>query len=419
MKVSVSQAIQNIKSNSRIFIHGGAAAPQVLLNELFKRKDLENIELIHLHIEGDIPYSNPEFRKKFKVKNLFVGANVRPTLNYNEIDYLPIFLSEIPQLFDSKKMPIDVALIHVSNPDQHGDYSLGISCDVALSAVKNAKMVIAQSNTQMPRVHGDGFIHESKINYLVEVNEPLFEHLPTQITETEKNIGKRIAELIEDGATLQTGIGSIPDAVLSQLQGHKNLGLHTEMWSDHALELILKGVINNTQKKVHPGKSVSTFMMGSRKLYDFVNDNLSVIQLPADYVNSPNIIARNPKVVAINSAVEVDLTGQVCADSIGHKIISGVGGQMDFMRGASLSKGGKPIIAITSRTKNGKSRIVSALKAGAGVVTTRSHVHYVVTENGVADLFGKTLYERANALIKIAHPEDQESLEREWKSSHL
>ncbi len=418
MKTDVLQAIQAIKSNSRIFIHGGAAAPKTLMQELFKRKDLSNVELVHLHIEGSVPYADPEFKKRFKVVNLFVGTNVRPTLNYNEVDYLPIFLSEIPQLFESKKMPIDVALLHLSTPDNHRDFSLGISCDVALSAAKNANMIIAQTNRQMPRVHGDGFIHESKIDYLVEVDEPLYEPKSHPLTEEEKKIGKLIAEMIDDGSTLQTGIGSIPDAVLSQLHGHKNLGLHTEMWSDHALELIRKGIIDNSKKIVHPGKSVSSFMMGSRKLYDYVHDNLSVIQLPADYVNSPHIIARNPKVIAINSAVEIDLTGQVCADSIGHKIISGVGGQMDFMRGASLSKGGKPIIAITSRTKKGESRIVSALKSGAGVVTTRSHMHYVVTEYGVADLFGKTISQRAKALIAISHPEDRAKLEFDFKKSH-
>ena len=413
---SVDKAVEVIQSNHRVFVHGGAATPHVLLKALFLQGDrLKNVELIHLHLEGSVPHTEETFKKSFKSVSLFVGQNLRKALDYECIDYLPCFLSEIPGLFRSKKRPLDVALLHVSPPDQHGFCSLGVSVDIAHAAVESAGIIIAQINPNMPRVHGDGFLHLSRIDYCVEVNEPLPQITPHPISPIEKKIGDYVASLIDDGATLQIGIGSVPDAILASLSNHKHLGLHSEMWSDGALALIESGVIDNSKKVFIRGRSVSGFVTGTQKLYDFINDNPSVVQLDIGVVNLPSIIAQNPKVAAINSAVEVDLTGQICADSIGSRIISGVGGQMDFMRGATLSQGGKPIIAMTSRTVKGVPRIVSQLQLGAGVVTTRAHVHYVVTEYGVIDLFGKTLKERADALISIAHPEDRVKLEKEWK----
>jgi len=412
---SPQEAVAAISSSQRVFVHGGAATPHVLLEALYKRAgEIKDVELIHIHLMGDIPYNKENFNKSFKVANLFVGPNARGVLDYDTIDYLPCFLSEIPNLFRLKKRPVDVALIHVSSPDQHGFCTLGTSVDIARAAVDSAHMVIAQINPRMPRVHGDGFVHVSKIHYAIEVNDPILEEPPILITDLEKKIGEHVVSLIEDGATLQIGIGKIPNAVLAVLNHHKHLGIHTEVWSDALLPLLMSGVIDNSRKAIHPGKTVSAFLIGTRKLYDFVHDNPATVQLDIAYVNNPMIIARNDKVTAINSAVEIDLTGQICADSIGPHIISGVGGQIDFMRGSSFSKGGKSIIALPSRTKEGASKIVCHLKKGAGVVTTRAHAHYIVTEHGVADLFGKTLSERAKALINIAHPDDRDSLAREW-----
>lgn len=415
MNSQAYQALEILKSSQSIFIHGGSATPQVLIEALMAHAPrLENVEIMHLHTHGDPTYARPEYKKSFRVSNLFVGANIRPYLDYNQVDYIPCFLSEIPSLFRKKIKALDIALVHVSPPDSHGFCSLGTSVDVAKAAVETARYVIAQVNPQMPRVHGDGFIHVSKIHKMVEVDTPLHVSRPCQLSEAELKIGSQVAELVEDGATLQMGIGAIPDAVLSSLTNHKNLGIHTEMWSDGALPLIQNGSVNNSQKRFHQGKTVSSFITGSQKVFDFIHDNPSIINLDVAYVNNPTIIARNAKVTAINSAVEIDLTGQVCADSVGSRLISGVGGQVDFIRGAALSEGGKPIIALTARTKMGRPRLVPTLQAGAGVVTTRYHVHYVVTEYGSVSLFGKTFSERAHALISIAHPEDREFLEREW-----
>lgn len=416
---TAAEAIQYIRAGNRVFVQGGAATPNALLSGLKSaNRELQNIEFIHLHTVGHAIYSDPEFKERIRVANLFVGPNMRSRLDYRDIDYLPCFLSEIPSLFRSRQRALDVALIHVSPPDSHGYCSLGTSVDVAVAAVESAEVIIAQVNPQMPRVLGDGIIHKDRIHYFIHVDEPLPEVPRKTLSDIEIKIGQNVADLIEDGSTLQIGIGGVPEAVLQGLKRHKHLGVHTEMWSDGLLDLIQSGVVDNSQKSIHPGKTIAGFAIGTRALYKYMHDNPSVAHLDIAYVNSPNIIARNAKVAAVNSAVEIDLTGQICADSVGTRIISGVGGQMDFMRGAALSKGGKPIIAITSRTAKNVPRIVPTLKTGAGVVTTRAHVHYVVTEYGFCNLFGKTLRERAKALIQIAHPDDRESLEREWFKCH-
>ncbi len=416
---TAESALEIIESNTSLLIHGGMATPTVLLEGLKTHSTrLKNVELLHLHTHGDAFYADKKYEGIFNVTNFFVGGNVRKHLDYKRVDYLPCFLSEIPYLIKSGNKKIHVAMIQVSPPNKHGYCSLGTSVDIMKAGVDTADIVIAQINTKMPTVHGDGIIHVSQIDHAVFTDTPLAFSATREITEDEKRIGQFIGGIIEDGSTLQMGIGSIPDAVLKALTSHKNLGIHTEMYSDGAIELLEKGIVNNSQKKFHRGKTVSSFLMGSQKLIDYVDNNPSTILLGADYVNSPRNIARNPKVVAINSAIEVDLTGQVCADSLGHQIYSGVGGQMDFIRGASLSEGGKPIIALLSQTAKGYSKISACLKNGAGVVTTRAHMHYVVTENGVANLYGKTLHQRAKALIEIAHPDHRESLEREWHNNY-
>lgn len=415
-RLSVEQAISKIPSTGKVFIQGAAATPRVLLEELVRQAPrFQNLELMHLHTMGPARYAAPEYASNFRITNFFVGANLRQALDYDRIDYLPCFLSEIPLLLKQGPRKPDVALIHVSPPDRHGFCTLGTSVDVTRTAVDQASLIIAQVNPQMPRVQGDGVLHISDIDALVEIDEPLPQSEFPALSQEEEQIGKHIAALIEDGATLQMGIGAIPNAVLKSLTHHKNLGMHTEMWSDGALDLIEKGVINNTKKRIHPHKNVSSFLFGTQRLYDFVDDNPGVVLLDVSYVNNPIVIARNQKVTAINSAVEVDLTGQVCSDSIGSHIISGVGGQIDFLRGAALSEGGKPIIAMTSRTQKKIPRIVASLKHGAGVVTTRAHTHYVVTEYGVANLFGMTINERAKALIQLAHPDDRDQIAREWE----
>lgn len=420
MYVPVTDAIKHIKSNDNLFIHSAAAAPEFLIKHLVKRADeLKNVRIYHLHTEGSADYSLPQYQDSFRVNALFIGSNVREAIQDGRGSYIPIFLSEAPRLFRSNTIPLDVALVTVSPPDKHGFCSLGTSVDVSLAAVESAKIVIAQINKNMPFTHGDSIIHLSKINYAVEKDEELPELLSHPLTDVEKKIGVNIASMIEDGATLQMGIGAIPNAVLSCLDHHKDLGIHTEMFSDGVLPLIERGVITGNRKKKHPGKIVSSFVVGSKKLYDFIDDNPMIKMLDFGYVNNVDVIRKNPKVTAINSAIEIDLTGQVCADSIGKNIYSGVGGQMDFIRGASYSEGGLPIIALPSVTKNGLSKISATLKEGAGVVTTRAHVHYVVTEHGVVNLHGKTLQERAKLLISIADPKHREELEREAHALHL
>lgn len=413
--VSADKAVQYIKSRDRVFIHGSAATPHHLLNALAKAAgSLQNVELIAVSTLGEMEIAKPEFGSSFYFNSLFVSDNVRVAINSERGEYIPIFLSEISKLFEKGILNLDVALIHVSPPDKHGFCSLGTSVDVARSAVHHAKKVIAQVNPNMPRTHGDSFVHISKFDAIVECNDTLPEVVyGARITEQDLAIGKYCAELIEDKSTLQMGIGCIPDAVLKSLGHCKDLGVHTEMFSDGVIDLIKKGVITNRFKKKHPEKVVSSFAIGSKELYSFIDDNPQFEFLEADYVNDTRIIRSNPNVVAINSALEVDLTGQVCSDSIGAYHYSGVGGQMDFIRGASLSENGKPIIALRSTTKNGQSKLVPFLKQGAGVVTTRAHVHYVITEYGVAYLYGKNLHQRALELVKIAHPDHRESLERE------
>jgi acyl-CoA hydrolase len=413
--ISAEEAVSIIHSGDRVFIHGSAATPLTLLNALATHSThLRNVEMLAISTLGRLDIARPEFKDRFYFNSLFVSENIREVVNSDNGEYIPIFLSEISKLFEKSILSIDVAMIHVSPPDKHGFCSLGTSVDVAKSAVKYAKKIIAQINPAMPRTHGDGFIHVSRLNAMVEVNDILPQvNYRSRASEAEITIGKKIAELIEDRSTLQVGIGAIPDAVLQSLGHCKDLGVHTEMFSDGVIDLIKNGVVTNAYKKKHRGKVVTSFALGTDKLYDFIDDNPQFAFLEADYVNDGRVIRTNPKVVAINSAIEIDITGQVCADSIGTYQFSGVGGQMDFIRGASLSEGGKPIIAISSITKNGESKIVPFLKQGAGVVSTRAHVHYVVTEFGVAYLYGKNLHQRAIALKDIAHPDHREELEKE------
>ena len=412
--VSAEEAVKHINSGNRVFIHGSAATPVCLVHAMQQRhEELKDVELVSITNLGEVDFDKPEFQKSFFFNSLFVSANTRAVANSSYGDYIPIFLSEIPLLFRRRILPIDVAMIQVSPPDSHGYCSLGTSVDIAKAAVDTATIIIAQVNPRMPRTHGDGFIHKTKIDAMVWEEAALPEvDYAAKTTDAVKQIGKNVAALIEDGATLQMGIGSIPDQVLQNLHQHKNLGIHTEMLSDGIIPLLESGAINNSCKKINVGRSVTGFMAGTQKLYDFVNDNPQMRVMDISYVNDTSIIRKNPKATAINSAIEIDITGQVCADSIGTFQFSGIGGQMDFIRGASLSEGGKPIIALPSVTSKGLSRIVPFLKQGAGVVTTRGHVHWVVTEYGAVNLFGKNLKQRGNALISIAHPDHREMLEK-------
>lgn len=414
MKVSSAlEALSFVRSGHNIFIHSAGAAPQSLVKALAQRGDeLSDINIYQLHTEGVAPYADPKYADVFHVNSMFIGPNVRKAHDEGRASFIPCFLSEVPIMFRSGRIPLNVALIQVSPPDRHGFCSLGISVDATKAAIDSAEIIIAQVNPRMPRTHGDGLVHLDRFTAYIEETAELPESPGHILTEVEKQIGVHVAGLIEDKATLQMGIGAIPDAVLSYLGGHKDLGVHTEMFSDGVIPLIESGVINNRFKTKHRDVLVSGFMMGTRKLYDFVDDNPMIRMLDIQYVNDISVIRKLPKMTSINSAIEVDLTGQVCADSIGTRMFSGVGGQMDFIRGASLSPGGKPIIALPSITGRGESKIANILKPGAGVVTTRAHVHYVVTEYGVADLYGKNLKQRAKALLEIAHPDHKEALAR-------
>ena len=412
--VSAEEAVSLIKSGDRIFSHGSACTPNFLINELAKQSSrLTNVEFVSITQQGNVEIAKPQYKDHFFVNSLFVSAPVRDAVNSDHGDFVPVFLSEIPLLFKNGHLPIDVAMITVSPPDQHGYCTLGTSVDVARSAVDTAKTIIAQVNPKMPRTHGDGMLHVSKIHKMVWHEEELLTvDYGAKVGEEELLIGKNVAELIDDRSTLQMGIGTIPDAVLKCLHNHKDLGVHTEMISDGIVDLVAKDIVNNKYKGTHLNRTITSFAFGTKKLYDYIDDNPSFAFMDVEHVNYPINIMKNKKMVAINSAIEIDLTGQVCADSIGTFQFSGIGGQMDFMRGAALSEGGKPIIAISSRTKKGVPRIVPFLKPGAGVVTTRGHIHYVVTEFGTAYLYGKNLKQRAKALIEISHPDDREMLEK-------
>jgi acyl-CoA hydrolase len=412
--VTALEAVSHVRSGNRVFFQGAAMTPNVLIDALCERyQELKNVEIFQIHTEGKALYSKAPYNESFRINSCFVSGNVRQAVNSGNGDYIPIFLSEIHLLIRKNILPIDVAFIQVSPPDKHGYCSLGVSVDITLPAIQTAKKVIAQINPRVPRTHGDGIIHISRIFAAIDLDEPIYAPQITEPSEIEKQIGRHVAGLIEDGATLQMGIGGIPNVVLANLMNHKRLGIHTEMLSDGVLPLIEKGVITGEEKEIKTGKLVTCFALGSQKLYDFVDDNPLVHFKEAGYTNDSAIIRQNPKVTAINGAIEIDLTGQVCADTIGKYQYSGVGGQMDFIRGASLSEGGKAIFAMPSITNKGFSKIVPYLKEGAGVTTTRAHVHYIATEYGVVNLYGQNLKQRAKALISIAHPDHREQLEKE------
>jgi 4-hydroxybutyrate CoA-transferase len=412
--VSAADAVAAVRSGTNIFIHGACATPMPLIDALCARRDLENVRLYHLHTAGDAPFAAPGREGEFRSVSLFTGAPLRRPIAEGRADFVPIFLSDIPGLFLSGAVPLDVALIQVSPPDRHGNCSLGTSCDAAKAAADTARIVLAEINAQMPRTHGNNVVPFSRFDAFIATDRPLLEHGGEMESPVEARMGELIADLVEDGSTLQMGIGGIPDAVLSRLHNKSDLGIHSEMFSDRVVDLVESGAVTNRLKVVGTGRIVTSFINGTKRLFDFVDDNPLVAFYPCDWSNDTSIIRKNPKVVAINSAIQIDLTGQVCADSIGHRIFSGIGGQMDFIRGAALSRGGKPIIALASRAMGGKvSRIVSQLNPGAGVVTTRGHVHWVVTEYGVVNLHGKTLRERGEALISISHPDFRAELRRE------
>jgi acyl-CoA hydrolase len=418
---SSEEAVSVVKSNDRIYFSGNAATPFQLREALAQRKDeLQNVEISHVLLLGDDPLSKPGMEGHFRHNSLFVGPADRKAVNEGRADYIPVFLYEIPRLFYSGLLPVDVALVHLSPPDEHGFLSFGTECLSSKAAVDTAKIVVAQVNDQMPRTLGDSFIHISRISKVVEISKELPQLDIPPLTDLEKQIGSYIAGLVEDYSTIQLGIGGIPNAALKALFDRKDLGVHTEMVSDSIVEAIEAGVITGAKKTLHPRKVIATFYMGTKKLYDFIDNNPIFETHPTEYTNHPFVVAKNDKMVAINSAIEVDLTGQVCADSIGTRIYSGFGGQVDFIRGAAQSKDGKPIIALPSATKDGKiSKIVPTLQLGAGVVTTRADVHYVVTEFGVTYLHGKNLRQRAEALINIAHPDFRQWLEQEAKKRKL
>ncbi|HET9959090.1 MAG TPA: GNAT family N-acetyltransferase [Polyangiaceae bacterium] len=418
--VSAAQAIRNLASGQRVLLGSGAAEPVTLVNALVEHgQHLADTEVVHILTLGPAPYVAPEHQGRFRHTAFFIGPNTREAIQQGRADFMPVFLSEIPNLIRSRRIRIDAVLIQVAPPDRHGYASLGVSVDVVRSAVDAAELVIAEVNPNMPRTLGDSFVHVNRIDYLIEVDTPLLELLPEPLDDVAEEIGKNVATLIPDGATLQTGIGRIPHAVLNALQGHHDLGLHTEMLSDTVIELVEAGVINGRRKNLCPGKLVTSFVMGTQRLYEWVDDNPLIEMRPTEFVNDPTTIARNDNMISINSALAVDLTGQVAADTLHGRFFSGIGGQVDFIRGAARSRGGKPIIALPACAENGTiSRIQAALEPGAGVVTSRGDVHYVVTEYGVADLWGKTVRERAMSLIAIAHPDFRPDLLNQAKQRH-
>ncbi len=413
--VSAKEAVKVIKSNDRIHLHSVAVTPHPLINAMCERgrnKEFRNVRIQHIHTEGPAPYADPEFEGVFQLESFFVGHNVRKQTQAGFADYIPVFLHETQRLIREGYLKVNVVMIQVSVPDKFGYVSLGTSVDATLAAVENADTVIAIVNQNVPRAFGDAMFHMSDIDIFVEDDSPLFSVEPGPISDTDRKIGRFVAELVEDGATLQMGIGAIPNAVLTMLGNHKDLGVHSEMFADGILPLVEKGIVNGKNKKIDKGRLVATFLMGSKTLYDFVDNNPGVAMQDVKYTNRVNVIAKNPKVTAINSALQIDITGQVCADSIGTKLYSGVGGQIDFLRGASLSKGGKPIIAMPSVTNKGLSKIAPILTPGAGVVSTRANIHWLITEFGAVNLYGRSLQDRAKLIISLAHPEHQESLDK-------
>lgn len=418
---TAEKAVKVVQSGHRVYYGGNAATPYAMIDALTNRKDeLENVQLNHVLLLGQDPIGKPEFEGHFRHNGLFVGPADRPAVNEGRADYVPIFLHQIPRLFRDGVIPLDVAIVMLSPPDEHGFCSLGVETMASKAAADVAKIVIAQINENMPRILGDSFMHVSQLTHVVEHSAPLPELPRREITDVERQIAKHIAALVPDGATLQLGIGGIPDAVLKEIEGKKDLGIHTEMVSDGVMEAIERGFITGRRKSLHRGKAVLTFALGSKRLYEYLDNNPLFEAHPVEYVNDPFVVAQNDDLVAINSAIEIDLTGQVCSDSIGTKIYSGFGGQVDFIRGAAQSKGGRPIIALSSTVKEGQaSRIVPTLKLGAGVVTTRADVHYVVTEFGVAHLFGRNLRERTEALIAVAHPKFRDELTEKAKERKL
>ncbi|MBI4493127.1 MAG: acetyl-CoA hydrolase/transferase family protein [Chloroflexi bacterium] len=418
--VSPAEAAAVVQSGQRVFVQGGCATPVALVEALAARgQELSGVEVVHIHTEGPAHHVAPELTCHLRHRAFFIGPNVRAAISEGRADYAPVFLSDIPALFRSGQMPIDVALLHLSPPDAHGYCSFGLSVDCSKAAAECARLVIAQTNRRMPRTLGDSFLHLSQIDYLVPVDTPPLTIAPEPLDEVALQIGRCVAELVEDGATLQMGIGAIPNAVLAALRDKSDLGIHTEMFSDGVLDLVEAGVVTGARKTLDSRKIVAAFLMGSQRLYDFVHDNPAVEMRPVEYTNDTRIIRQHDKMTAINSAIQIDLTGQVCAESIGLRLYSGVGGQMDFLRGAALAPGGKPIVALRSTALGGKaSRIVPTLPPGAGVTTTRAHVHYVVTEHGVANLHGLSLRERAARLIDLAHPDFRPEL-RAFARKHL
>jgi len=408
---SADAVVSRIESGMNVFVHGAAATPTPLLEALVRRTDLTGVKLWHLHLEGPLAFTDPEHAGRFRSISLFTGAGLREPVAEGRADFVPIFLSDIPGLFTSGRVRLDAALVQLSPPDRHGICSLGTSVDTARAAVDSARVVLAEINQRMPRTHGHTAVPLERLAAWTATDRDLPAHGARPPTPVEERIGDHVAALVEDGACLQLGIGGIPNAVLARLEHHRDLGIHTEMFSDGVVRLIESGAVTNARKTIHPGRTIASFVVGSRQLYDFVDDNPLVEFHPCDRTNDTNLIRKLERVVAINSGLEIDLTGQVCADSIGHRVYSGIGGQMDFIRGAAMSPGGKPIIALPSTALGGSvSRIVAQLKPGAGVVTTRGHVHWVVTEHGAVDLHGKSLAERGRLLVSIAHPSHREPL---------
>ena len=413
--ITAKEAVKVVKSNDRVHLHSVAVTPHPLIQALCERgrnKEFRNVRIQHIHTEGPAPYADREFEGIFQLESFFVGHNVRKQTQMGYADYIPVFLQETQRLIREGVLKVNVAMIQVSVPDKFGYVSLGTSVDATLAAVEKADTVIAIVNPNVPRAFGDAIFHINDIDLFVEDDSPLIAKEMGEISDTDRKIGRFVAELVDDGATLQMGIGAIPNAVLSMLGNHKDLGVHSEMFADGILPLVDKGVVNGKNKAIDKGKMVATFLMGSKNLYDFIDNNPGVAMLDVAYTNRVSVIAQNPKVTAINSALQVDITGQVCADSIGTTHYSGVGGQIDFLRGASLSEGGKPIIAIPSITNKGISKIAPILTPGAGVVSTRANIHWLVTEFGAVNLYGRTLQDRAKLIISISHPDHQENLDK-------